>query len=53
MIGRVALGIAVLALVVGLGLAIFFGDELRTLASFRRVDDYPLYVMHYLSLIHI
>ncbi len=53
MIGRVALGIAILALVVGLGLAIFFGDELRTLASFRRVDDYPLYVMHYYGDYHL
>lgn len=28
------------------GLAILFGNNVRTLATFRKVDDYPLYVMH-------
>lgn len=47
--GRQALTLMVSA---GLLLALFailavpFGDRVRTLLSFRRVDDYPLYVMH-------
>jgi hypothetical protein len=37
----VSLALALLAI-----LAVCFGNQVRTLASFRKVDDYPLYVMH-------
>jgi hypothetical protein len=41
--------IAILVLVVLVGLVVPFRNQLRTLASLRKVDDYPLYVMTYYS----
>lgn len=52
-VGKVALGIGALTLVGGIGLAVFFRDGLRTLASFRQVDGYPLFVMHHYGDYHL
>jgi hypothetical protein len=46
-IGVVVLGVVALALLLAAALAFSSSDRLRTLASIRQVDGYPLYVMHY------
>ncbi len=44
---KAALAVVCVLLIVSAGLAVLFRDPLRTLLSFRKVDDFPLYTMRY------
>ena len=49
----VVISIVTLAITICFGGYMMFHNEIKTLHSIEKLDDYPFYMMEYLSLIHI